>query len=236
MYNVHYGKSTAPFETVDASIKRSLERARKVDRGEPLPSKINMISEVETQFVSLDTGTDKKGCAYAVNLLLYQGRDLVPSAHTLLRGSCCGAVGRFSTPPGEAQRTGRITAMRPRRLAWDVWPPLLTAATGGYKRSLACFLQRRAGSSRALCWSQVAYVHAEVLPFILPHDQRAHFQVTLLVKLSRRIFTDVRFLRPEVALIPSTANRLSSVLRKTYCPKQSNKGHVFHDRIITYFL
>ena len=60
MYNVHYGKSTAPFETVDASIKRSLERARKVDRGEPLPSKINMISEVETQFVSLDTGTDKK--------------------------------------------------------------------------------------------------------------------------------------------------------------------------------
>ena len=196
MYNVHYGKSTAPFETVDASIKRSLERARKVDRGEPLPSKINMISEVETQFVSLDTGTDKKGCAYAVNLLLYQGRDLVPSAHTLLRGSCCGAVGRFSTPPGEAQRTGRITAMRPRRLAWDVWPPLLTAATGGYKRSLACFLQRRARSSRALCWSQVAYVHAEVLPFILPHDQRAHFQVTLLVKLSRRIFTDVRFLRP----------------------------------------
>src|SRR5260370_40494657 len=88
-----------------------------------------------------------------------------------------------------------------------------------------------------LPFSQVAHVHADVLPPIPPPHQRAHFQFPTLVKLPCCILTDVGFLRPELAQIPGIASRrLSSFFREAYCPEQSNHDHVFHDPIITYSL
>jgi hypothetical protein len=81
-------------------------------------------------------------------------------------------------------------------------------------------------------FSQVAHVHADMLPSILPYGHGAHFEFPTLVKMSRRILIGVRFIRPELASIPGIASRLPRFPCHAYCPEQNKNRDVSHRNII----
>jgi hypothetical protein len=105
----------------------------------------------------LDPETDEKRCAYDLNLSLDQSGNCVSAFHAALRVSCCSGPEPLPTILGETLERFE----KPPQLGWS------SAFFG------ACFSRLRICG--ALCFSQVAHVHAHVLPFIFPHNQGAHF-------------------------------------------------------------